>query len=204
MYRFSLLQFVQLFEQSLKVQNYKGEKLDFIKARLISIVYNNISIGLLKAHRLVFAIILSRAIFNEEVSDVLYDVLLGNVIVDSKQTVPKWLNPTEKESCQALLSGLIKLDLNNPKWEEWYRSPNCEENVPDKLLSDFNKCLVVQALRPDRLVAALSNFTKNALQLESLAGLPLNFPVLTTEIISANLPALFIVSAGFDPSKELQ
>lgn len=71
-------------------------------------------------------------------------------------------------------------------------------------MSEFTKCLVVQALRPDRLVAALSNFTKNALQLESLAGLPLNFPALTSEIINANLPALFIVSAGFDPSKELQ
>jgi len=64
MYRFSLLQFIQLFEQSLRVQNYKGEKLDYIKARLISIVYNNISVGLLKAHRLVFAIIMSRAILN--------------------------------------------------------------------------------------------------------------------------------------------
>ena len=40
--------------------------------------------------------------------------------------------------------------------------------------------------------------------MESLAGLPLNFPALTSEIINANLPALFIVSAGFDPSKELQ
>jgi hypothetical protein len=84
--------------------------------RLISIVYNNISIGLLKTHRLVFAIILSRVIFSDEVTDNLYDVLLGNVVVDGRITVPKWLNLTEKESYQALLSSKVKFDADNPKW----------------------------------------------------------------------------------------
>jgi hypothetical protein len=84
--------------------------------RLISIVYNNISIGLLKTHRLVFAIILSRVIFSDEVTDNLYDVLLGNVVVDGRITVPKWLNLTEKESYQALLSSEVKFDADNPKW----------------------------------------------------------------------------------------
>lgn len=34
--------------------------------------------------------------------------------------------------------------------------------------------------------------------------MPLNFKTLTSSIIDSHLPALFIVSAGFDPSKELQ
>lgn len=150
-----------------------------------------------------FAVVLARAIYKDEVSDSLYDTLLGNVVADSKQEIPLWLNTNERVSCQNLLSQ-VKIDLSNPKWEEWYRAANCEEAFPDKSLSSFAQCLVVQGLRPDRLVAALSNFTKSVLHLESLAGLPMNFTALTSEIMTANLPALFIVSAGFDPSKELQ
>lgn len=62
----------------------------------------------------------------------------------------------------------------------------------------------MQACRSDRLVAALTAFAKDLLGLDSLAGMALNLKALASNTLSKNLPALFIVSAGFDPSKELQ
>lgn len=53
-------------------------------------------------------------------------------------------------------------------------------------------------------MASLTIFVKAILQLDNLAGMSLNFKTLTSSILSNQLPALFIVSAGFDPSKELQ
>lgn len=135
MYKFSLLQFIDLFKQSLKVENVKGDKLEFIKVKLISIVYNHIAIGLVKVHRLVFAVTLVKELFPEEIPDSMYDILLGNVAVDGKIGLPRWLDPTEKEKFQALQSGQHKVDFSDSKWEDWYRMPSCEDSVPGKGLS---------------------------------------------------------------------
>ncbi len=53
-------------------------------------------------------------------------------------------------------------------------------------------------------MSSLNILAKKILQLDSLAGLPFNLKKLTSETLSSQMPALFIVSAGFDPSKELQ
>lgn len=62
--------------------------------------------------------------------------------------------------------------------------------------------LVIQALRPDRLQSALETFALKALGLKELTPSSINLKHLHKE--QAVEPVLFIVSAGADPSTELE
>lgn len=59
MYKYNLSQFIGMFEQSL-VAGEKGSnnQIDDIQRSLIKIVYDNISIGLLKSHRLLLGLVI--------------------------------------------------------------------------------------------------------------------------------------------------
>lgn len=63
--------------------------------------------------------------------------------------------------------------------------------------------LLVQALRPDRLVAALRRLAACELGVPGLAPNPLNLDQIAEEASPAT-PTLFVVSAGGDPSAELR
>ncbi len=58
MYKYNLSQFIILFQESLEKgkKNTQGQ-IDIIKDSLIQIVFNNISVSLLKSHRLLLALI---------------------------------------------------------------------------------------------------------------------------------------------------
>jgi hypothetical protein len=126
MYRFSLAQFVQLFEQALHVESYKGDKLQYTQMHLISIVYDSISVGLLKSHRLGFAITLAKALFPERVPDSGYNVLLGNALAEQKPT-PRWVPAGDKPKFQTLMSNNVigPVNFDDGRWEDWYKSANC-------------------------------------------------------------------------------
>jgi hypothetical protein len=78
MYRYSLSQFIVLFNEALDSSN----DIEKVKQSLIEIVFNNVAIGLMKSHRLLLALIFAKEIneniFNKEE----FDFLLGNVITD--------------------------------------------------------------------------------------------------------------------------
>lgn len=63
------------------------------------------------------------------------------------------------------------------------------------------QCLIVQACRPEKSINALTRFAEQVLKLNTLSGMILNFEELTSSLINKSIPALFIVSPGFDPSK---
>jgi dynein heavy chain 2 len=53
-------------------------------------------------------------------------------------------------------------------WNEFMRTTQCESSFPsavDTKLTPFQKLIVIQALRPDRLYAAINQFALNALGL---------------------------------------
>eukprot|EP00842_Homolaphlyctis_polyrhiza_P006526 jgi/Hompol1/6875/HPOL_005105-RA len=112
-------------------------------------------------------------------------------------------------------------------WSDWIRSPTCESAFPrDKtrsvcsgrihseacqltgcplyLSSAFQKLLVVQALRPDRLLTAMAAFTCSALGIDSLSPPPLNLKNVHDEETIASEPILFITTPGADPSQDLK
>lgn len=57
--------------------------------------------------------------------------------------------------------------------------------------------------RPERIQSALSQFVCEHLRLSSVSGANFSFKMLSKEI-QPEIPCLFVVSAGSDPSKELE
>ena len=72
-----------------------------------------------------------------------------------------------------------------------------------QLQSSFQKVLIVQAFRPDRLQSAILQFVTDVLRIDSVSPPPLSLATLHSES-SNQTPLLFISSPGADPSKELQ
>ena len=71
------------------------------------------------------------------------------------------------------------------------------------LQTPFQKVLIVQAFRPDRLQSAILQFVTDVLRIDSVSPPPLSLTALHAES-SNQTPLLFISSPGADPSKELQ
>ena len=106
------------------------------------------------------------------------------------------------------------LQLDDPSlWGRWARSSECEKIFPSKIstgrskgsLSPFQKVLVVQCLRPDRLESAMRQFVQIVLDIPTIAP-PADSMSLTNlyDRETSNLvPILLIATTGADPSREL-
>jgi dynein heavy chain 2 len=70
-------------------------------------------------------------------------------------------------------------------------------------VSPFQRVLVMQAFRPDRLQTAILNFCTDMLRIESVSPPPLSLAAMLAESSPAD-PILLISSPGADASKELQ
>jgi hypothetical protein len=55
--------------------------------------------------------------------------------------------------------------------------------------------------RPDRLQGALIEYVIQGLEISSISGNTHSFKTIYEKEISKDIPVLFIVSTGFDPSK---
>lgn len=118
--------------------------------------------------------------------------------------IPDWIPSNQSQAVQNLQNLLpdlyASLRLNDSNlWKNFSTSENCETRFPSQLrLSDFQKVLAVQALRPDRLYTAISNF------LGHFADNPvLDFNQIYRESLSSE-PILVITTSGNDPSYEIR
>jgi dynein heavy chain 2 len=107
---------------------------------------------------------------------------------------------------------MCKFD-NSSLWVRWAQAAECEQYFHPKVekagasaggLSAFQKVLVVQALRPDRLQSAIIQFICGALQLKSLTPPPLDLRAVSADEANHTTPVLLLTTAGADPSKELE
>lgn len=83
----------------------------------------------------------------------------------------------------------------------------CEKTIPESYksrLSVFQQVLLVQIFRPERLQTALQSFVCKSLQINSTSGSQLQFKQIYKNESSPKTPTLFVVSAGSDPSAELE
>ena len=99
------------------------------------------------------------------------------------------------------------LDLNDtPTWSSFGVSAQPELEFPASVankITPFQKVLLVQTLRPDRLQSAMNLFAAKSLGLKALATSTLNLKRLTQDT-SPKEPILIIISPGTDPSQDLQ
>lgn len=92
-------------------------------------------------------------------------------------------------------------------WRDFAESDTPEKVIPPQVMSKitpFQRCLIIQVFRPDRLETAMQNFIKDAFSGETLQQPAFSLSNLYQTDSTSNEPVLFIISPGSDPSAELQ
>ena len=91
-------------------------------------------------------------------------------------------------------------------WSEFNKTSECEKTFPqqiDSKLTSFQKVIVIQTLRPDRLYSAMTAFAQKALALPSLNPPPLDLHEIWGSESSAKEPLMILTGVGADPTQEL-
>jgi dynein heavy chain 2 len=215
MYQFSLNSFVQLFIGTLrKPMDAKDtrERLSKLTPSFVVQVLHFVGRALFKSDRVMFALHLIKGMCTDLFYDKEWSVFTEAVVSAITDTIPRgfpsWAAPDRANAFQVLVDHLPQmvygLELDNAKWERFANSAEPERDFPVmRGLSSFQKVLLVQAFRPDRLQSALVNFCCDSLKLESVSPPSPSLAELYADSDSRT-PILLITTAGTDPSKQLQ
>jgi dynein heavy chain 2, cytosolic len=216
MYQFSLLSFLELFKLSL-VSDLKAasteERLQLLSADLEIRVLYFTGRAVFKQDRPMLALHLvkgmHKTLFQPNEWEVFTGVLVAPVLEGLPKGFPTWA-PTDRANAFRVISEqfphLVKsLELENAqKWQRFATSLEAERDFPAlKGVSSFQRVLLVQALRPDRLQSSLLHFCCESLRIPSLSPPAVSLAALFEESRPLT-PLLLLSSAGADPSKELQ
>ncbi|KAJ8027756.1 Cytoplasmic dynein 2 heavy chain 1 [Holothuria leucospilota] len=218
MYRFSLGAYLRLFTRALESRT-DGTTTEMRIQRLIqslqNLIYQYVCRSLFKADRLMFALHLAHGMHQDLFQENQWEAFLGQIVAEvrdkSKEQMPAWIDPDREQAVNILKSAFPSfhqtLSLTDTGlWSGFSRSSHCEQEFPqalEKKLTPFQKVLVVQAIRPDRLQSAMNQFCCLALGMKDLTPSNLNLKNLYQETVPHE-PTLIIISPGADSSQELQ
>eukprot|EP01033_Poteriospumella_lacustris_P002713 gene2718-1970_t len=216
MYQFSLASFLSLFKEALSAESKARnteERLSLLIADMEVRVLYFVGRALFKGDRPMFALHLVRGMHGEHFQPKEWEVFTGELVASVSDAIPKgypsWA-PSERKDAFRLLTEQLPhlvsaLELENAgKWQRFASSLEAERDLPSlRGVSLFQRVLIVQAFRPDRLQSAIMQFCIELLRIESLSPPPISLPTLFSEV-SAAISLLLISSPGADASKELQ
>ena len=218
MYQFDLPTYLGLFKTTLQTSQSTGDvdgRMRMLEVDLKRNVFQVTARSLFKADRLTFATHLVRGIRPETVGEDEWKFFVGLVIADSSSVggrMPEWVPPDRAPALQRLMATMpgltqqLKLE-DKDTWCDWLasRTPEDRTAFPPKAsnLTDFQRILVVQALRPDRVQTALESFSLTQLGTKSLNLQGLDFQQLSKDS-SPRTPIMFIITPGADPSAVLE
>ncbi|KAF4663535.1 Cytoplasmic dynein 2 heavy chain 1 [Perkinsus olseni] len=231
MYRFSLREFIGIFIASLGEKQSGGpdEDLDIrlndISTRLKGNVLEYVSRALFKRDRLTFAVMMARNAVAESIKENEWQLFMGNFVARDgisplKEGHLSWCPVDRRAQLAKLVLALSELNakakMESPNlWRGWIEEDACEEKFPQEIalkLTSFQRILIVQALRPDRLESALAKFTTEVISLDYDCLVVLTVPSISPSTSSLHSlcqaaegvrPILFIVTPGADPTREL-
>ncbi|XP_064610087.1 cytoplasmic dynein 2 heavy chain 1-like isoform X3 [Liolophura sinensis] len=220
MYRFSLAAFLRLFQRALHTQHDGSGtelRIETLISRLQYLVYEYVCRSLFKADRLMFAMHMVHGmkpdLFEENEWEAFVGLYMADAKTDSKHvTVPSWVDQERSLAFSTLKSNFPQLcqELqleDSGVWSSFSRSSQCELEFPtsiEKRTTLFQRLLLVQAVRPDRLQSAMSVFACRALGMKELATPSVNLKRLFQQETEPSEPILVVISPGADPSQELQ
>jgi len=217
MYRFSLAMYLNLFKKCLEYQTQASniqEKLTESTNQLFRIVFNHVGSSLFKRDRLMFGLHIVKGMRPELFQPNEWDFFLGNAIgnIETRAAFPNWASEDRREafSNYASIFGRLVKELqfeNDSLWVPWYQTVECEKNFPANVrgkISPFQRVLITQIFRPDRVESALVNFVCEALAISSISAATLSLKSIYRDAATPETPILFVTSAGSDPSKELE
>jgi len=216
MYQFSLSSFISLFKAALAKQmdsRSVEDRLNMLCSDLQVRVLYFMGRALFKADRLMFALHLIKGMHQDNFQPKEWEIFTGMIVASVTDAVPRgypsWA-PSDRQAAFRLLTENVPhlvhaLELENAsKWQRFASSLEPERDLPQlKGVSPFQKVLIIQAFRPDRLQSALTQFCTDLLRIDSVSPPPLSLDAYYKES-TAKMPLLLVSSAGADPSKELQ
>lgn len=212
MYDFSLPAFITLFNKNLREEPEQGQtRIQKLSVKLKLKVFYFVCRSLFKDDRLMFGLHLVHCLQPDQFLANEWELFSGELVTDSKNglKLPQWAQADRAEawkSLSATFPDLIRqLRLSDDNlWSNWARNPRCEMDFPATGGgTPFQRLLLLQALRPDRLQSAMTVYVCDAVGVKSMAPPSLNFQDLVNEGQPTE-PILFITSAGADPTQELE
>ncbi|XP_076274081.1 dynein cytoplasmic heavy chain beethoven isoform X2 [Rhynchophorus ferrugineus] len=199
----SCLQTVQSIDQSLGLQ----------KKHLFQSVYNYMARGMFKKDRLSFLLHSVYKMYPNDIPKQEMDLFLDNAqykIAGQSESMdlPSWVPPLSSLSFSNLMRKLPDLMercqvSESHLWSTFIKNPMCEKEFPSHCrITEFQKVLLVESLRPDRLLSSIE------LCLLKLSGLTtIDPPVLNLSNIykesNSKEPILLLATPGSDPSTEI-
>lgn len=217
MYRFSLESFMALFNKVLNLKlgsDSTEEKLRQFGDQLKIMVLFYISRSLFKSDRLTFGMHFVRGIMPEKFEQDEWELFQGTFIPSSQPSsaAPTWCPPDRAPALQLLRAAFPRVEEQwqlgkDQLWAPWAASDKCEESFDPSIfsrMSSFQRVLLIQAVRPDRLESALTQFACESVGVTSLSPPPLSLVRLHESETNSRIPILFVTTPGADPTQELE
>ncbi|BET02170.1 Dynein, axonemal heavy chain [Nesidiocoris tenuis] len=217
LYQFSLKAFTIVFHNAMK----KAEHAESVDARVEvlteSITFSTFmytSRALFEADKMIFMSIMAIQIQQKkgDVTSKEIDFLLRYPYVPNLTPLVDFLTPVQWGGIKALVDmdefrGLDKdIEGSAKRWKKFVEgdSPERDRFPQDwKNKTAFQKCLMMRALRPDRMVYAMRYFIEQKLGVKYVQARSVEYEK-SHEETSAYVPVFFILSAGVDPTRDVE
>ncbi|XP_061590629.1 dynein axonemal heavy chain 5-like [Cololabis saira] len=222
MYQTSLVQFLGLFDSSLKNSEKSpltSERISNIISFLTYQVFSYTARGLYEEHKLLFTLLLAlkidlqaRKIMHQEV----HTFLKGGASLDPKSVQAKpqrwiqeqtWLNLVQLSGLHLFSNILTQVNQNERAWRTWFDSPAPEDTeLPDgyeEKISTFQKLLLIRSWCPDRTLIQARRYISQSLGCRYAEGSVLDLETMWAES-SNRTPMVCLLSMGSDPTENIE
>ena len=108
-----------------------------------------------------------------------------------------------------IFTGLLDIISSNSEstyWRKWLKDEKAEESDMPKSqakLTEFQKLLVIKALRPDRITSAITNYIRENMGDKYIESTTFDMAA-TFKETSALTPIFFVLFPGIDPTKDVE
>lgn len=227
MYQFSLSWYVNLYIFSIENANKSKhivKRLKFLIDAVTINLYNNVCRSLFEKDKILFAFILTTKIMisngQMRVSDLEFllsgqqDVDMTNMMMDRIEnpdaswiTDKMWNNIVQLQSLNVSFGDFVRMFHENLiEWKNIYDDLKPEEmtmpGIWESKLTTFEKLLVMNAIRPDRFVAAVAVFIEREMGKTFISPPPFDISK-SFEDSNCLTPLIFILSPGIDPMQSI-
>lgn len=233
LYQYSLQFFLDIYHNVLyENPNLKGatdhtQRLSIITKDLFQVAFNRVARGMLHQDHITFAMLLARIKLKGTVGEPTYDAefqhfLRGKEIVLSAGSTPKIQGLTVEQaeavvrlSCLPAFKDLIAKVQADEQFGIWLDSSSPEQTVPylwseetptTPIGQAIHRLLLIQAFRPDRLLAMAHMFVSTNLgeSFMSIMEQPLDLTHIVGTEVKPNTPVLMCSVPGYDASGHVE
>lgn len=166
--------------------------------------YNYVSRGVFKNDRIILVMSLIRTL--EEIPQIEWNIFIGNCIRTEGEKLPSWVPKNSISFLQNIRSLLpdfyenLQLDNEN-LWKNWMFSQT-PQTFPIQKITNFQKIILTQALRPECLYSVMLSTITNICGLKTLDPPVFNMDQIYKES-DHEQPILILTTSGTDPSKDI-